>query len=386
MRKRYFQLEDYCFLNSSPDYRLSSFERLTLLGGIELERALQWAARQFSDFSYSGRLGELDLERLEAAASFYSSGYGTDPASFFVRPPSPSPSREVPIHGLKDGEILDLEFESVYAPHFPGAAATFDHYPENKTVYARWWRHEGIPRATIIALHGWTMGDQRLNSLAFLPGMFYRLGIDVVLVELPFHGRRKPKDIGDLSLFPSADVVRTNEAMGQVISDLRQLRDLVASRAAIQGRNDHEIGVIGMSLGAYAGALWASLDPLSFCIPIVPLASMSDLAWRIVSSEPEYVPLLERGLSRELLERVYNVHAPLAHRLKIPTNRALIIAGHGDLMVPPMQPKMLAEHWGNPEIYWFHGGHAAQFRRSRAFGEICAFLRRLNFIGGDAGR
>lgn len=167
------------------------------------------------------------------------------------------------------------------------------------------------------------------------------------------------------NLFPNGDLARTNEALGQIISDLRELSAFLGSHGA------QNIGCVGMSLGAYVSALWASLDPLSFCIPIVPVVSMSDMAWRLMRNDRE---LRRQGMSRDLLERAYRLHSPLTYTPKIERDKVLILAGLADRVVPSAQPRLLWEHWGRPEIQWFRGGHLAQFRSKRAMARIIKFF------------
>lgn len=373
-----FEPADYCLCEGSPDQRLSRFERLTLTGGSDLEKALEWVAKQFESFRFPTQLGGLDLQRFSEAAAFYADErWLKNPASFFVAPTSAPTVRETLIHGLKDGVVVDLEFTSSHQPMYPGYAALRDANPENQQVHVRWWRHDSGSTGTVVAIHGWTMGDQRVNSLIFLPGILYRMGLDVALVELPFHGRRSPKAVeGAPSLFPSTDVVRTNESIAQAISDCRELLLYLRNHGA------KDIGVIGMSLGGYLSALWASLDRLAFCIPIVPFASMAEVGWEVLTRSPNFAELRGQGLEFEMLESVYHLHSPLTHTLKLDRERAMIIAGIGDEIVPPRQPKLLWQHWRHPAMFWFNGGHVAQVRRAQAFGEMLGFLERLGYVKG----
>ena len=362
--------QDFCLIDTPPERRLSALERLTLTGGEELERAFHWIARQFTKITESSLRGNIDIPHLKSAAEFYSR-WKDSPASVFVPPPPPHAVIESAVHGLRDGEILDLSFESAYVPQCEEFKATAEKFPENRSVYARWWKHHAVPRATIVAVHAWSMGDQRVNSLAFVPGYFFKRGFDVVLIELPYHGRRAPTggESGAL-LFPDTDPTRTNEAMGQSISDLRQLADYLRSK----GRTS--IGCVGVSLGAYLGALWASLDKLEFCISVVPFVSMADFAWDLVRREKQTLAALSKGgITRALLRDTFALHSPLSHQPKLPRDRMLILAGLADDVVPRAHTRRLWEHWGRPKMRWFRGGHAAHFKKSDAFKEIDSFLR-----------
>jgi len=361
---------DYCVLGASPEHRLSQFERLTLVGGRELERALSLVARQMAAFSAKSGLTPFDRNAVASAAAFYrlQRSVGVDP---FRRTEVASEVGEVSVHGLVDGEVVDLQFESGFRCGNPSCAPLFDGDGTNRVVRSRWWRHYGAPRPTVVAIHGWTMGDPRLNSLAFLPGVFYRLGVDVVLFELPFHGRRQ-RDPQSGS-FPSTDLAHTNEAMAQAIVDLRSVHAILGARGC------STVGAIGMSLGGYVASLWGSLDPLAFCVPVVPLVSMGDLAWQVVRGEPQ-LGAAAAGVTPELLNEVFSFHSPLNLAPRTATDRVMIVASRGDAVVPAEHSERLWEHWGRPSIEWVSGGHETLFQRSQAFSRVCEFLARLGVI------
>lgn len=369
------QFSDYCVIDTPAEYRLSQFERLTLVGGRELERALEWIAKQINRFSCDGQLGQLDSAAIEEAVNLYcQASWRADPASFFVNPTGAPEVEIFPVHGLKDGEIVDINFLSAYKPSHSAFLEEFEACQENKKVYARIWRHHKPARATVVALHGWTMGDQKVNALALQPGFLYSLGLNVVLVELPYHGRRaEAKQSGSLPVFPDSNLIRTNEAMGQVISDLRELRLFLESQGSVN------IGCLGMSLGGYCAALWASIDELAFCIPMVPMVDMAEVAWEILQRSKVSAKLLPTNLTLDVLKKIYRIHCPLNYKPRLPVSRRLIVAGLGDEVVSPRQPHMLWEHWERPAIQWFSGGHSAQFRNSKAFQEIGRFLQEQGF-------
>lgn len=367
---------EYCVLNAAPEHRLSHFERLTLLGGRELERALGWVARQFHSFSLDSHVGAIDIAAMREAAKFYGDPRWSQQSRPFFAPAQPPAAVEVvPVHGLAGGEVLDLHFQSGYRFQYPHSEQLAEQHPKNQTVHVRMWRHHQRGRPVVVAIHGWTMGDQRINSLAFLPGAFYRHGLDVAIIELPYHGRRAGNDAR--SLFPSSDVVSTNESIGQAISDLRALKLWLEREGAC------DVGWIGVSLGAYVGALWSTLDRLAFAIAMVPLSNMAEAAWDYLSHQESFESLVASGLSRELMDSIYGLHSPLAAPGLLAPERSLILAGIGDHIVSARQAQQLHEHWGKPVLQWHDGGHGG-FTHSTAFEEVEAFLRRNKLSQTDA--
>jgi hypothetical protein len=136
---------------------------------------------------------------------------------------------------------------------------------------------------------------------------------------------------------------------------------------------------MGMSLGGYTTALWASVDAdLAFAIPIIPAVSMSTLMWRHGSRSPARRRAERAGVNQELLDRAFAIHSPLVRPVRLLPERLLIVAGKGDRITPPDQARALWKHWGKPPIHWFPGGHLAQVGRGNAFRAI---RQRLTDVG-----
>jgi len=367
---------EFCPVPVHPNHRFSSFERLTYSGGEKLQRVINIAANRNVAADYPWKNEDIDIWALQEAALLYGSGeLKKNPRSFFSSPLAPYEVKEHLLHGLPDGEVVDISFKSSYTNFCKSAIEPSARRLANEVFYARMWRHKKRSTATIVALHGWGMGDQRVNSLVFLPGIFYRLGLDVVLVELPYHGRRQaPEDFQKNGLlFPGPDMFRTNEAMGQTIFDLRQLI------AYLQNQGNVNIGCIGMSFGAYSGSLLASLDPLAFFIPIVPVACLAETAWEIVTRSPGFLELKNRGLSLDLFKTIFHVHSPLSYVPQTPRENVLVISGIGDSVVPARQAKLLWDHWRGPETYRMYGGHTEHLKRARAMRRAIKFLKNRGF-------
>lgn len=362
-----FPSGDVCPFPRQPT-EFSNWEKLTLSDRADLLRALRVLAKKFSLGTLADTALSGDLSAMQDAAEFYKSIKVTKRASNFFRRPKQLPQvcLSEP-HILGDGEVVDLLFESHFTPRFLPFKKEFLSYPDNKKVHARMWSHpSGRNLGTIIAIHGWFMGDQRINALTMVPGFFYRLGLNVVLYELPYHGRRAPLDGNGQSLFPSAHLARTNEGFAQAIYELRLLAAWLKSE-----KTNGEVGAIGMSLGGYTAALWASLDKLAFVIPVVPLVSVADLAWSLLNKIDDS---RVGGVTLEELRAIYAVHCPLSFRPKVPRDRQLIIASSGDPIIPEEHPRALWEHWEKPEIHWFDGGHLGQIVGESALQCVHQFL------------
>ncbi len=310
--------------------------------------------------------------RLVELAEQYGDGTLGLPSRFF---PEPEPAAVTvtelgPAHG---GQAFALTFASTYRPFLPAYRPEHHRWIENQTAHARLFRAGSGPRPVMVCLHGWGGGAWWLEERAFSVGYWLARGFDVALFQLPFHGERAPGGVGkgprSGALFPSANLVRTNEAFGQAIFDLRALAGYLRAEGA------PAVGAIGMSLGGYTTALWASVDPsLAFAVAMVPAVSMSDLMWRHGEASAARRRASQAGVSADLIGQVFAVHAPTTRRVLLPRERLMIVAGQGDQITPADQARRLHAHWGECAIHWFPGGHLAQVGRGDATRAVRAHL------------
>ena len=323
------------------------------------------------------------LKQLQEDAHIYTlPAEQQDPTAFFRTPPEdvkitrhrPRP----PYFRPRQGRCFDLQFESPYRPVNPRERKDYSRHRRNRVAHARYWRHEGQARPTLVAVHGFSADPYWLNEWFFELPRYFEMGCDVLLVTLPFHGRRK----GLLAPFSghgffAGGIARMNEAFGQAIFDLRIFLDFL-----LKDQGAPRVGVTGISLGGYTAALLAAVDDrLAFSIPNVPLVSIADLVmeWPPIS-------LATRGLMSTLdisladIRRLVAVHSPLSYPVKLPTERLLIIGGAGDRMASPKHARLLWEHWGKPELHWFAGSHLVHVGRDAYHGRMRAFLDELNFL------
>lgn len=266
-----------------------------------------------------------------------------------------------------DGTIATRVFPSDYVPFASGPAAC----PENATVWVEHWTHaHDRARATIVLLHGFTMGSPAFDARVMMAARWFALGLDVALVTLPYHGRRASAQCRySGELFASWDVGQLSEAVRQSVHDVHLVVEWLRSR----GRGP--VGVLGVSLGGYATALLAALrDDLAFAIPVVPAVSLADLPFRLLERR---LAGLEAPFTSDELERAYRIHSPLTYPLRTARQSVLIVGGRGDAVTPVSHVRRLWRHWGEPKAAWFSGGHVAAFRRSQMVGAIEAHLAEL---------
>ena len=109
----------------------------------------------------------------------------------------------------------------VLCPHYRARHA--GEYWLNQRVTARWIHPRSGPRRrALIYVHGWLEPGPWVEEAGLLPLMHDELGVDVLHIQLPFHGSRNPRSaLFHGEFFWSADLVRTVEAVRQSLCDVR---------------------------------------------------------------------------------------------------------------------------------------------------------------------
>ncbi|MFY0542231.1 alpha/beta hydrolase family protein [Nannocystis pusilla] len=208
---------------------------------------------------------------------------------------------------LVDGRATHFSFASPYRPRDPGYAREYATYDRVDTVHLHAWQHDRPAPASILLAHGWCVGNRRLHEIEFSISTLYRdLGLDVYLYVQPFHSLRKPTTARfSGELFPSTDLVRTNEAFIQTVQDVR------AAITAILRHRPAPLGMMGSSLGGYTSALVASIDPrLSFVVPIMAPASFAHLFWDHGEGDSFRRQAEALGMTRERFHSSWALHSP----------------------------------------------------------------------------
>lgn len=306
-----------------------------------------------------------------------------DPDGFFAPPPrgvriETQPARR-PLFAPKDGQAEDLRFESPFVPFNRRLRDAYAAHARNRVAHVRLWRHGGeAPRPTVVAIHGFSADLYHLNEWFFALPWLYRLGCDVALFTLPFHGPRQSR----LSPFSghgffAGGPAHINEAFAQAVCDFRVLLDTLQARPEVT-----QVGVMGVSLGGFTTALLAAVEPrLAFAVPNVPVVSIPDL---VMDWEP--IGVMMRGalkVARQGLEDARHLLAassPLTYPPRIPGDRLMIIGGIGDRLAPPRHSRLLWDHWGRCRMHWFVGSHLLHLDRGNYLRALRSFLREIGFL------
>jgi len=344
-----------------------AFTGAASLAGAGLDRAfIQLAFRS----AYAGRRGTRDsvVRRLDAAASQYAAAR----AELFPEPRAPK-LVERWVRPLTGGEVVDVSWPSQYRAIHDNHRATLRRCPENRFCHARWFRHE-TPRSALICLHGWGAGSFRVEEFAYqVPWLFSR-GMDVVIMNLPFHGRRRPRG-RRTPMFPNPDPVRTNEGFAQAVLDIRSLV------AYLRRHGAPRIGLTGMSLGGFTTSLTCTVEKeLDFAVPVIPFASLPALIWRHARGTPALVKAKQAGLGPSRFAAAFAPTTPVKRTPTIASERVLIIAGERDRVTPVNHAHWLKRHFDGAELTTFPGAHIAQVGRRAIFKGLVEHMSRYGAL------
>jgi len=289
--------------------------------------------------------------------------------SYFREPRDIAPAVERRAEIAGDATVFDVRWPSEYRTFLPEVQEQYDRVAENHMATARLIVHPE-PRPVMVLIHGYLGGTHEIERRIWPVSFLRRMGLDIALFVLPFHGpRAEPR--GGLPPFPGADPRLTNEGFRQAMADFRDL-----FRWLVQ-REHPKIGVMGMSLGGYSTALAATVEPeLAFAVPIIPLASIADVA-RLnghLGGFPE-----EEEAEHRALEHVHRIVSPLHRPSAISSRKVLIIAAEHDQITPIRHARKLATHF-HCRMETMHGGHLVQLGRNDKFRSVGRFLNELGVV------
>jgi hypothetical protein len=272
--------------------------------------------------------------------------------------PEPKPLETVRTHagiGARFFRTTTLSWESAHTPLSAEYRLRHDNeYRTNRTAWARWLRPDGrMRRGCLVYVHGWLEPGSWVEEAFMFPRWARELGVDIVHVALPFHGRRNPRNaLFSGEYFWTADLVRSVEGIRQAICDTRSLMGYLRRLGYAH------VGVTGISLGGSIVMLLGCLPPTpDYIVPIVAHLKLGDaveqaeILWRTKRD-------LERwGVHEDERRRIFS-RLGFERALPIlPVDRQLWIEARQDGHIDPALVNAQWEAWGRPKIHWIPGGH-----------------------------
>lgn len=224
-------------------------------------------------------------------------------------------------------------------------------WPENNSVFGRLFRSKQARRnpgagkgPAVVLLHGWN-GEQGYRFL--FPPMarrFAGLGLTVAMIELPYHGSRKPRS-GSLRNFLSGDLEHMMEATRQAVADIRAMIDWLHEEGF------GPVGLWGVSLGAWLGGLVGCADRRVGAMVLMTPVARIDRA----------IETLE--FCRHIKDSMQGVDISAAElnltacRPQIAPEKILLVESIYDLFAPAESVEELWERWGRTDIWRVRHGH-----------------------------
>lgn len=271
----------------------------------------------------------------------------------------------------------NLSFESPFHTLNPALQAHYSSLRRNGTAWAQYWRHGDRPRPTLCVIHGFIFDSFWVNSRFFHLDWFYQQGYDIVLYTLPFHGYRQERwaPYSGHGVF-SYGACHLNEVMLQGVHDFRLLMNWLQEENGVE-----KIGVTGISFGGYTAALLAATEErLHFSIPVVPVASLTDVIFQWAPAGPLIkLGLRLAGISIPEARHAMAIQSPLTWSPKLPKDRLMIIGGAGDRVVPPKHARLLWDHWDHPRLHWFPGNHLIHLDQGIYLKDMARFIAGTGF-------
>lgn len=266
-------------------------------------------------------------------------------------PPGPHQAEEAqriieqPDYFAPFAPVAELSFEGEQIFHFASPVATPS--PENNVVRGKFcrtgpnWRQ----RPAVILLHGWNGELGYRWQFPYLAWRLHRAGLNVAMLELPYHAQRKPPPGATVRNFLSHDLKRVAEAVQQSLQDTRALMNWFVAQGC------PTVGLWGISLGGWlAGLLACHAAQTGFAVLMTPVVRMDRAFQELAFCAP-----IRRGLQ--------GVNVPLqlfnlaSHRLALPREQVLIVEATHDLFAPVETVEELWSSWQEPPLWRCPHGH-----------------------------
>jgi len=252
-------------------------------------------------------------------------------------------------------ESEQLSFPSQHDPIEPGFRA---HYHARRrrihTVTARRLRPaRARERPRLLYIHGYMQPETMIEEVTLLAGMARALDMEVVQLQPPYHGSRKPRASRfDGELYWTADLVRSIESLRQSLLDARTLL------AWMRAESDTPVGICGLSLGGSLACALTCLEPgFAFSAPFIAHMDVGALVVDAPVLGAMRDDLRAFGWEPEQVGKWMDHIGWNALRPVLPRERIHLFAGRDDRFFPAERVEAMWRAWGEPEIAWYPCSH-----------------------------
>jgi pimeloyl-ACP methyl ester carboxylesterase len=220
--------------------------------------------------------------------------------------------------------------------------------PTNNIVPGRLIRAAGsdwMERPTVILLHGWNAEYSYWYLFPRLARLAVDAGLNVAMLELPYHAQRKPGRGVTVRNFISGDLIGMLEATRQAVADIRSLIHWLHAQGCRQ------TGLWGFSLGAWLTGLVTCHEPLNhYSVLTCPVSRMDQVIETLPFCEP-----IRRSLGSEKLD-LRRLNLVSSQPVTAP-ERILLVEPVHDLFASPEAIEAVWEAWGRTGIWRLQHGH-----------------------------
>jgi hypothetical protein len=229
---------------------------------------------------------------------------------------------------------------------------------------------------TVILLHGWNAEIGYRTLFPYLARRLNSAGVNVAMIELPYHSQRKPqRGRAVVRNFISDDLLHVVGAAHQSIADARALV------AWLRARSVAPVGVWGISLGGWLGGVLACVEPhLNFAVLMTPVVRMDRLI-----AELDFCRAIRRNLNGTRPR--FDPLNLISHPLRLAPADVLIVASEHDLFAPIDTIVELGQAWKLPEWWRTRHGHISLMMSApvmeRTVGWIAAKAAAGNLVGNQ---
>jgi hypothetical protein len=206
-------------------------------------------------------------------------------------------------------------------PHlqFPSAVKSFDR--ENNTVFAEYFHCAQARGRAVLVLPHWNAAP---SSYAGFCRFLNWLGFSALLVTLPYHGNRKPRQCAGAEYSVSPNIGRTIACARQGVIDTLCCLDWLEQQGYDQ------FSIVGTSLGFGHAFMASALDKrLTVNVFNHCCSTVSDALW---AGMPQYRAALESHISQQELRECWSVINPISYfdRFGHLPKQSLLIVGRYD--------------------------------------------------------
>jgi pimeloyl-ACP methyl ester carboxylesterase len=199
-------------------------------------------------------------------------------------------------------------------------------------------------RPALLLLHGWNGELGYYLSFPWIERALASKGINAISFELPFHGLRRPRGVGEIRNLISDDVETMVTGMRHCVADALSLRQWLVEQGC------PSVSLWGYSLGGWLCGLLACHPNRLFETAVLmnPVSEMDVAMETLPFGAPAREGMRENPLNLGRLNLI-------DHRPTV--NRSLILAGQRDLFVPADSLDRLATTWPNTDIWRLKHSH-----------------------------